>query len=152
MKQGGGGRLTIETCKVYLDGEYATEHEEVEPGDYVMIAVSDTGEGIPKHLLHKVFQPFFTTKEVGKGTGLGLSMVFGFIKQSGGHMKVYSEEGCGTSFKMYLPLRAMEGEVAEPAAEPEPASENDKQKILVVEDQDNVRDVAATHGDGRAAA
>ncbi|NNE23752.1 MAG: PAS domain S-box protein [Rhizobiales bacterium] len=139
---GGGGRLTIETSRLHLDADYAKEHEEVEPGDYVMIAVSDTGAGIPKHLLHKVFQPFFTTKEVGKGTGLGLSMVFGFIKQSGGHMKVYSEEGCGTSFKMYLPLRAMDGEEKQPEAEEEPEAEDAKTKILVVEDQDNVRDVA----------
>ncbi len=148
MKGNGGGRLTIETSRLYLDGEYALEHEEVEAGDYVMIAVSDTGEGIPKHLLHKVFQPFFTTKEVGEGTGLGLSMVFGFIKQSGGHMKVYSEEGSGTSFKMYLPLRAMEGEAEAPAAEPEAASESGKTKILVVEDQDNVRDVAVDFLEG----
>lgn len=147
MKEnGGGGRLTIETSRLYLDGDYANEHEEVEAGDYVMIAVSDTGAGIPKHLLHKVFQPFFTTKEVGKGTGLGLSMVFGFIKQSGGHMKVYSEEGCGTSFKMYLPLRAMEGEAEETVAEPE--AEDAKTKILVVEDQDNVRDVAVDFLEG----
>ena len=148
MKKNGGGLLTIETCKLYLDSDYATEHEEVEPGDYVMIAVSDTGEGIPKHLLHKVFQPFFTTKEVGKGTGLGLSMVFGFIKQSGGHMKVYSEEGRGTAFKMYLPLRAMEGEAEEPVAEVEEAPESDKIKILVVEDQENVRDVAVDFLEG----
>ena len=135
------GRLTIETSLETLDKEYCAEHEEVEPGQYIMIAVSDTGDGIPKHLLHKVFQPFFTTKEVGKGTGLGLAMVFGFIKQSGGHMKVYSEEGKGTAFKMYLPLRSITGEQSVTEAEPEKESEY-KAKILVVEDQESVRDVA----------
>ena len=135
-----GGRLTIETAPVVLDERYAEEHEEVKAGPYIMIAVSDTGAGIPKHLLHKVFQPFFTTKEVGKGTGLGLSMVFGFIKQSGGHVKIYSEEGRGSSIKMYLPPKqaeAVAGEVAAAAAEPER-----KAKILVVEDQEAVRAVA----------
>ncbi len=140
MKQKGNGRLTIETSAQILDHEYCAEHEEVEPGQYVMIAVSDTGDGIPKHLLHKVFQPFFTTKEVGKGTGLGLSMVFGFIKQSGGHMKVYSEEGDGTSFKMYLPLRSISCEL--PVAKPVEPKKETKAKVLVVEDQDSVRDVA----------
>jgi PAS domain S-box-containing protein len=129
-----GGRLTIETAPVALDAHYASEHEEVKPGDYVMIAVSDTGSGIPRHLLHKVFQPFFTTKEVGKGTGLGLSMVFGFIKQSGGHVKIYSEEGRGTSIKMYLP-QVIVGEAASPQPE-------HKATILVVEDQEAVRAVA----------
>ncbi|HZC95152.1 MAG TPA: PAS domain S-box protein, partial [Bradyrhizobium sp.] len=98
-----GGKLTIETSNVYLDDNYASMHSEVTAGNYVMVAVSDSGSGIPAALLEKVFDPFFTTKGVGKGTGLGLSMVFGFVKQSGGHIKIYSEEGHGTSVKMYLP-------------------------------------------------
>src|SRR5207245_442665 len=98
-----GGMLMFETLNVALDEGYVGMNSEVATGDYIMIAVSDTGSGIPAALLERVFDPFFTTKEVGKGTGLGLSMVFGFVKQSGGHVKIYSEEGHGTSVKMYLP-------------------------------------------------
>jgi CheY-like chemotaxis protein len=99
----GGGNLVLETSNVYLDEGYAKMHSEVTVGNYVMIAVSDTGSGISAADLEKVFDPFFTTKDVGKGTGLGLSMVFGFVKQSDGHVKIYSEEGHGTSVKLYLP-------------------------------------------------
>jgi signal transduction histidine kinase len=88
-----GGLLTIETQMVYLDQEYADKHPEVVPGHHVLVAVSDNGSGMSSELLEKVFHPFFTTKESGKGTGLGLSMVYGFIKQSGGHINIYSEVG-----------------------------------------------------------
>ena len=98
-----GGKLTIETGNVFLDETYAKNNVEVSPGPYGMIAVSDTGSGIPASILSKVFDPFFTTKAPGKGAGLGLSMVYGFVKQSRGHIKIYSEEGHGTSIKIYLP-------------------------------------------------
>jgi PAS domain S-box-containing protein len=147
-----GGRLTIETQPAYLDAFYAEKYPEVTPGHYVMVAVSDNGCGMSQELLDKVFQPFFTTKPAGKGTGLGLSMVYGFIKQSGGHISVYSEVGHGTSIKMYLPRRLAPGELnavsAEPAAElpepPAPVAEAPRRrpKILVVEDQEAVRAVA----------
>src|ERR1700730_7757536 len=98
-----GGKLTLETKNVVLDENYAAMSSEVNPGNYVMIAVSDSGKGIPTRLLDKVFEPFYTTKDVGKGSGLGLSMVYGFVKQSNGHIKIYSEEGHGTTVKLYLP-------------------------------------------------
>jgi len=111
---------------------------DVRPGPYVMVAVSDTGTGIPAALLEKVFEPFFTTKQVGKGTGLGLSMVYGFVKQSGGHIKVYSEEGHGTTFKIYLPRAdAQSDELAE--ALPDSQIEGGNETILVVEDDPTVR-------------
>jgi len=98
-----GGKLTVETANVVLDNVYAQANPETMPGSYVMVAVSDTGTGIPVTLHHKVFEPFFTTKEFGKGTGLGLSMVYGFVKQSGGHIRICSEEGNGTTIRLYLP-------------------------------------------------
>ncbi|UZE47750.1 ATP-binding protein [Rhodopseudomonas sp. P2A-2r] len=125
-----GGKLLLETGNVVLDDSYAQNNVEVVPGPYVMIAVSDTGVGIPASLRDKVFEPFFTTKEVGRGTGLGLSMVYGFVKQSNGHIKIYSEEGYGTTIKLYLPCASTESQAAEIAAPIEGGSET----ILVVED------------------
>ena len=140
-----GGALTIETQTTSLDAFYAQKHPEVVPGPYVMIAVSDTGMGMSSELLEKVFQPFFTTKPLGQGTGLGLSMVYGFIKQSGGHISVYSEVGHGTSVKMYLPQKSASELIIAPKVEAVAAPivvQMRKKKILVVEDQEAVRAVA----------
>jgi CheY-like chemotaxis protein len=134
----GGGKLTLETDNVRLDEDYARLNSDVAPGDYVMIAVSDTGTGIPAALLEKVFDPFFTTKEVGKGTGLGLSMVFGFVKQSGGHVKIYSEEGHGTSVKIYLPRSTGQGQAAGDLLSNAPVV-GGSETVLVVEDDALVR-------------
>jgi len=134
-----GGKLALETGNVYLDENYASMHSEVAPGHYVMVAVSDTGTGIPAALIERVFDPFFTTKEVGKGTGLGLSMVFGFVKQSGGHIKIYSEEGHGTSVKMYLPRATGLNQTAAEAAISAADIETGTETVLVVEDDSLVR-------------
>ena len=133
-----GGKLAIETANVFLDENYASMNSEVTPGHYVMIAVSDTGTGIPPALLERVFEPFFTTKEVGRGTGLGLSMVFGFVKQSGGHVNIYSEEGHGTSVKIYLP-RATGLQPSAAEARVSANIEGGTETILVVEDDAMVR-------------
>jgi PAS domain S-box-containing protein len=133
-----GGKLALETSNIYLDESYASMHSEVEAGNYVMIAVSDTGSGIPAALLERVFDPFFTTKEIGKGTGLGLSMVFGFVKQSGGHVKIYSEEGHGTSVKIYLPRATGLNQTAAEALVSADIEGGDE-VVLVVEDDSLVR-------------
>jgi signal transduction histidine kinase len=138
-----GGKLTLETKNVVLDEGYARLNSEVSPGNYVMIAVSDTGEGIPGSLLDKVFEPFFTTKEIGKGSGLGLSMVYGFVKQSNGHIKIYSEEGHGTTVKVYLPQAV--GAAEAPAAEAFISGiERGDESILIVEDDALVRQYVVT--------
>jgi PAS domain S-box-containing protein len=133
-----GGKLVFETSNVYLDEGYASMQSEVAAGNYVMIAVSDTGSGIAARDLEKVFDPFFTTKEVGKGTGLGLSMVFGFVKQSNGHIKIYSEEGHGTAVKLYLPRATG---LDQTASEMQASSriEGGNEVVLVVEDDALVR-------------
>jgi PAS domain S-box-containing protein len=133
-----GGKLIIETLNSKLDESYAGQNSEVKPGQYVLIAISDTGIGIPAELLDKVFEPFFTTKELGRGTGLGLSMVYGFVKQSGGHIKVYSEQGHGTTIKLYLP-RSAELSQSPVEAGAEQAAAGGSELILVVEDDSLVR-------------
>jgi PAS domain S-box-containing protein len=138
-----GGKLTLETRNVVLDEHYARLNIEVRPGYYVMIAVSDTGVGIPDKLLDKVFEPFFTTKDAGKGSGLGLSMVYGFVKQSDGHIKIYSEENYGTSVKLYLPQAAgvPEALVTDTGIS---GSEGGDEFILLVEDDALVREYVLT--------
>jgi len=140
-----GGKLTIETVNSHLDQEYVNHRIEVTPGQYVMVTVSDTGSGMAPEVLERVFEPFFTTKEVGKGTGLGLSMVYGFVKQSGRHVAVYSEPGEGTSVKLYLP-RAMglEAGAHVPAASRRGAMPVGDETILVVEDDPDVRAFVAS--------
>lgn len=135
-----GGTLTIETANERLGDEYSAQHAEVAPGQYVVIAVTDTGEGMTRETVARVFEPFFTTKEVGRGTGLGLSQVYGFTKQSGGHVKVYSEEGQGTTVKIYLPRLISDAE-AEPVAvqHGEVEASARRELILAVEDDDDVR-------------
>ena len=135
-----GGKLTIEAGNAMLDDEYARLHDDVQPGQYVMIGVTDTGLGIGPELLERVFEPFFSTKPEGKGTGLGLSMVYGFVKQSGGHVKIYSEVGQGTTIKIYLPREHQaEDALADETAAP---VRGGSETILVVEDDDEVRETA----------
>jgi PAS domain S-box-containing protein len=134
-----GGKLTLETANVHLDEQYAASQAEVLPGQYVMLAVTDTGSGMPPDVIARAFDPFFTTKEVGHGTGLGLSQVYGFVKQSRGHVKIYSEIGEGTTMKLYLPRihaasAANETEIETPVARGSP-----HETILVVEDDEDVR-------------
>jgi signal transduction histidine kinase/DNA-binding response OmpR family regulator len=136
----GRGRLTIEAGNAMLDDAYALAHAEVQPGQYVMVAVTDTGCGIPPEILDRVVEPFFSTKPEGKGTGLGLSMVYGFVKQSGGHMKLYSEVGHGTTVRLYLPRVMQAEDVLVDAAGL--AVHGGAETVLVVEDDDEVRDTA----------
>ena len=133
----GMGKLTIEVRNTILDHDYAAKNHDVEPGQYVMLAVSDTGTGISSEVIEHVFEPFFTTKPEGKGSGLGLSMVYGFLKQSGGHVKIYSEDGQGTTVKLYLP-RVHEDEDIATGPEIVDAG-GGSETILVVEDDEEVR-------------
>lgn len=135
-----GGKLTIEAGNAFLDDRYAARHEGVRSGQYVMLAVTDTGSGMPADIVERVFEPFFSTKPEGKGTGLGLSMVYGLVKQSGGHIKIYSELGHGTTVKLYFP-RAHESEdvVTDISSTP---LRGGTETILVVEDDEEVREGA----------
>jgi CheY-like chemotaxis protein len=138
------GRLTIETANARLDENYAAAHDEVNPGQYVMLAVTDTGSGMNEEVRLSAFDPFFTTKGDSGGSGLGLSMVYGFVKQSGGHIKIYSEVGHGTTIKVYLPrVTTPETEgIAETTASRVPRATN-HEVILVVEDEEDVRTYSA---------
>ena len=143
----GGGKLLLETRNVVLDEAYAQANADVRAGPYVMLAVSDSGTGMPAEVRDKAFEPFFTTKDVGKGSGLGLSMVYGFVKQSGGHIKIYSEQGHGTTIRVYLPPARGAADAATPAAAPVAGGH---ETIMVVEDDALVRNfvVAQLHGLG----
>ncbi|MEP7189445.1 MAG: ATP-binding protein, partial [Roseiflexaceae bacterium] len=136
-----GGKLTLETDNVYLDDAYLTKYADAQAsGHYVMLAVSDTGQGMDAETQQHIFEPFFTTKEQGKGTGLGLATVFGIVKQHGGNMWVYSELGKGTTFKMYLPQAEKTMPFA-PGERTTPASVHGTETVLVVEDEDMVREL-----------
>jgi two-component system, NtrC family, sensor kinase len=137
-----GGKLTIETSNAYLDDEYCRQHDGITPGQYVQIAITDSGAGMSAETIDRAFEPFFTTKEAGKGTGLGLSQVYGFMKQSEGHIKIYSEPGEGTTIKLYLPRR--DGDEAANSADDSESSDRGRgETILIVEDDDGVRQYAS---------
>ena len=134
-----GGKLTIEASNSYLDDAYCKHHPDVQPGQYVLIAVSDTGSGMQDEVVKRAFEPFFTTKQAGAGTGLGLSQVYGFVKQSGGHVKIYSELGEGTTVKLYLP-RCLDSKFAPDQVSPEPVAGRRGERVLVAEDDEDVRE------------
>jgi CheY-like chemotaxis protein len=139
-----GGQLVIETANAHLDHEYATHNVGVAPGDYVAVIVTDSGTGMAPDVVERVFEPFFTTKSEGHGTGLGLSMVYGFVKQSRGHVKIYSELGHGTSIKLYLPRAASAAAVATERPASAEAHVGGGETILIVEDDAAVRIAAVS--------
>jgi CheY-like chemotaxis protein len=142
----GGGTLTFATRLVQLDAAYPPVHAgEIRPGPYVWLAVSDTGQGMPRAILEKVFEPFFTTKPRDKGTGLGLAMVYGFVTQSNGHIRIYSESGHGTSVHLYLPVATQAPAVAAPAPVPSPGASPGQGTVLVVDDEVELLEVAVTY-------
>jgi len=135
-----GGKLTLETGNAHLDDAYAADHAEVSAGQYVMVSVTDSGAGMPPEVAERAFDPFYTTKGVGRGTGLGLSQVHGFVKQSGGHVKIYSEPGVGTTVKLYLPRSQSAEAAASASATPiEALRAAGEEIVLVVEDEERVR-------------
>jgi len=146
MTEGGkaDGRLTIETSNAFLDRAYADGHEEVEPGQFVLVAITDTGGGMTPEVMQRAFDPFFTTKRLGEGTGLGLSQVHGFLKQSRGHIKLYSELGVGTTVKLYLP-RDIQGIAVEEPIAPRPiVADGEAFTVLIAEDDPGVRTFAVS--------
>ncbi len=138
-----GGKLTVETSNARLDDDYVAAHVGLRPGQYVVLAVTDTGPGMAPDVVERAFEPFFTTKEVGRGTGLGLSMVYGFVKQSNGHVKIYSEPGHGTTLKVYLPRRMAPAQIEAGGRRREPGSYSmgNGETVLLVEDDKSVRAV-----------
>jgi PAS domain S-box-containing protein len=138
-----GGVLTIETANIHLDEEYARANPGVRPGDYAMLAVTDTGTGMPPDIVERATEPFFTTKPEGKGTGLGLSMIYGFAKQSNGHLKIYSEVGHGTTVKLYLPRAIVDAVAEAELAEAPEKLPRGTETILVAEDNAELRQMAA---------
>jgi PAS domain S-box-containing protein len=134
-----GGKVTIEVTNIFADEEYCRRNPELSPGQYVLICVSDTGCGMPPDVVDRAFEPFFTTKELGHGTGLGLSQVYGFVKQSGGHVKIYSEDGQGTTVSIYLPRFTRQADLDEPSAYDTPGRSEADEVILVVEDDEDLR-------------
>jgi CheY-like chemotaxis protein len=137
-----GGTLCLETRNALLDEDYCEQYEEVRPGEYVLLAVTDTGVGMPPEIVQRVFEPFFTTKAMGEGSGLGLSMVYGFVKQSDGHISIYSRVGHGTSVKIYLPRlpSSPDGWVDDPSDAI--AGDFGSHVVLVVEDEPKLRKAA----------
>src|SRR5262249_49012850 len=134
-----GGKLTIETSNAFLDEDYCRANPEVQPGQYALIAITDNGTGMTQEVVDRAFEPFFSTKSAGQGTGLGLSQVYGFIKQSGGHIKIYSELGHGTTVKIYLPRLESELGFDEPQDLQPPVQGERGEVILIVEDDEDVR-------------
>jgi CheY-like chemotaxis protein len=139
-----GGKLTLEVANAYLDDDYVFSNPDVKTGAYVMVAVTDTGVGMSREIIRRAFDPFFTTKPEGQGTGLGLSQVFGFIKQSGGHVKLYSEVGQGTTVKLYIPKAFGNKACLHDELVDEQASNSTGETVLVVEDDEGVRAAAVT--------
>src|SRR5206468_7561610 len=131
--------LSVETANAFLDDDYARNHLDVVTGEYVMLAVTDTGEGMTPEVAAHALEPFFTTKPAGRGTGLGLSQVYGFVKQSGGHVSIYSEPGHGTTVKLYLPRTGANADLWAKERDTSTTPPQGTENILVVEDNPDVR-------------